>query len=574
MAGDARAKELCGIGDALFSKKAPLDSLNQEIAENFYPERADFTRDLSLGQEYAEHLMDSYPVMMRRELGNNLSAMLRPKDKPWFAYSTLSEDRDQRPENAAYLEYLTKTHRTRLYDARCKFVRATKRADHDYATFGYAILSVQEAPSREHIIFKDHHPKNIAILENDVQEIDHLHERGKMSARSMVARFGSKNVHATVKKAAEKEPGKEFNVRTIVMPAEEYDLICRDGKGKKIGKSKHPFVCLYLDSDNQHILKETSLPIFPYVVPRWHTITGSPYAFSPAAMVSLPDARLAQAMAGIILEAGEKSIDPPLAAIAEVVRSADIRAGAISWIDAEYDGKVSDAIQPMPIKGDMNTGFAMRQDLREMLSKAWFVDRLTLPEAGREMTAFEVGRRLEEHIRGILPLFEPIEQEYNTPILEKSFQLLANMQVFDFSQMPDDLAEENLSFRFKNPMQEASERVLVQQYQEVLQILEAAKAAGVKANPINLETATRDAIRGTGAPAKWGRTDDEIAAEAEQMAEAEEEAMMLQEVMGAAQAAGAVGDAGQKITQALAPPQGQKALPPPRKALPAPRAAA
>lgn len=565
MAGDGRAKELCGIGDALFSKKAPLDSLNQEIAENFYPERADFTRDLSLGQEYAEHLQDSYPVMMRRDLGNNLSAMLRPKDKPWFTYSTLSEDRDQRPENAAFLEYLTKTHRTRLYDARTKFVRATKRADHDYATFGYAVLSIQEAPNRDHIIFKDHHPKNVAILENDVQEIDHIHERGKLSARAMVARFGAKNVHATVKKAAEKEPGKEFNVRTIVMPAEEYDLISRDGKGKKVSKRQHPFVCLYVDSDNQHILKESSLPIFPYVVPRWHTITGSPYAFSPCAMVSLPDARLAQAMASIILEAGEKSVDPPLAAIEEKVRSADIRAGAISWIDATYDGKVSDALMPMPIKGDMNAGFAMRQDLREMLAKAWFVDRLTLPQAGVDMTAFEVGRRLEEHIRGILPLFEPIEQEYNTPVLEKSFELLKLMNVFDFNEMPEDLAEENLSFRFKNPMQEASERVLVQQYQEVLQVIGAAQQMGLKASPINIETATRDAIRGTGAPAKWGRTQDEIDGEIEQNAEREEEATMLQEVMGAAQAAGAVGDGAQKLNQALAPPPAQKALPPPRR---------
>ena len=39
----SRAREVIRIGDALFSKKRPVDSLFQEIVLNFYPERADFT---------------------------------------------------------------------------------------------------------------------------------------------------------------------------------------------------------------------------------------------------------------------------------------------------------------------------------------------------------------------------------------------------------------------------------------------------------------------------------------------------------------------------------------------------
>ena len=35
--------------DDLFGKKAPLNSLHQEVADNFYPERADFTITRSIG---------------------------------------------------------------------------------------------------------------------------------------------------------------------------------------------------------------------------------------------------------------------------------------------------------------------------------------------------------------------------------------------------------------------------------------------------------------------------------------------------------------------------------------------
>ena len=78
------AKELNGIASQLFSKRMPLVSLWQEVADNFYPERADFTLRRSIGTDFASNLMSSYPVMCRRDLGNQFGAMLRPTAKPWF----------------------------------------------------------------------------------------------------------------------------------------------------------------------------------------------------------------------------------------------------------------------------------------------------------------------------------------------------------------------------------------------------------------------------------------------------------------------------------------------------------
>ena len=57
-------------------------SLYQIIANNFYPERADFTTTRNVGSEMADLLADSYPVLVRRDLGDSLSAMLR--DGQWF----------------------------------------------------------------------------------------------------------------------------------------------------------------------------------------------------------------------------------------------------------------------------------------------------------------------------------------------------------------------------------------------------------------------------------------------------------------------------------------------------------
>ena len=93
---DETGKELCRISGQLFTKKLPWDRLCQELAENFYPMRADFTRPLILGEDFALDLMDSYPVQANGQLADAIDAMLRQGNK-WFSASTGDEDMDKKP---------------------------------------------------------------------------------------------------------------------------------------------------------------------------------------------------------------------------------------------------------------------------------------------------------------------------------------------------------------------------------------------------------------------------------------------------------------------------------------------
>lgn len=550
---DARAKELLALGSKLYTNKTPYNSLCQEIAINVYPERADFMTPLILGNEFSAHLADSFPVLARRELGDSLSATLRPRDRAWNMCSTGIESIDADPGVARFLEYITITTRSHMYDPRAKFVKATKEGDHDYVAFGQPVISVEEAPNRDHIYYKCHHIRDCAWLENEIGEIDHLHRKDKMSARAMVRKFNPKELHEQIKKAAEKEPNREFEVRVVALPSDEYEGFGPSSPGSK--KKKLPFVIVYLDVENECIIREAPNAVFPYVLPRWKTISGSQYAFSPAAMTALPDARMAQALSSIILEAGEKQINPPIVARDEVIRDASLQAGAITWADAEYDGPLKDHFMPVNLGAEMKTAFAMQQGLREMLSRAFFIDKLSLPDSGAQRTAYEIAQLLEQHVRNLLPLFEPMETEYNAKILDKSFAVLRNMNVYDFSMMPDALRQlqSPVTWRFRNPMQEVSDRVLVQQFQEALQIEGAAMQVGVSAPRTDFKKARDDAIRGVGVPAKWRRSDEEIEAEEQQKAQEAQAMQAAQALAGGAQVAGEVADASHKVGQAMLP---------------------
>ena len=555
---DQRAQELTDLGNKLFSKKEPLNNLMQEIARQFYPARATFTMAGDyLGRDYTDHLNDSYPVLARRELGNAISATLRPRDQKWFAATSLDDARDADPITARYLEYVTTTMRTAMYDMRTKFVRATKEGDHDFITFGQTVLSVEEGPNRDHLYYRAHHLRDCAWLENDTGDVDHLHRKDRMTARNMISRFGEKKCHQTVKDAARKEPGLEFNVRSVMMPTAEYDYAGTDAKSKKTGK-RQPYVMCYLDVDNGQMLAEMPSPDFIFVVPRWQTLPGLQYAISPATSIALPDGRLSQAMALMILEAGEKMIDPPMLAAEEAVREINLQAGAITWADIAYDRKLSEAAQPININADMRTAFAMRADLRGLLDKAFFINKLSLPEATDKMTATEIRARLEEHVRNLLPLFEPMEHEYNGALLDKTFFRLRGMNRFDTSWMPDSLSGAEFSWGFKNPLQEASTRILASQFQEALQIEQGAMQAGVSVPRLNTSIARDDAVRGIGVPAKWRRTDEDMAAEAQQRAVEAAQAKAAQQVGQAAQIANQAGEAAQSLQSAgIVPSAGQ-----------------
>lgn len=550
---DARAKELIDLGSAMFNGRGGLMSYLQEVAENFYPERAEFTAEKGIanGLDTGDNF-DSTPNLFRRELGNSVSAWLRPRNSPWFRCITDGEDREPDAASAQYLEYITTTLRRALYDTRAKFVRATKEGDHDFITFGQAVIAVEEAASREHLYFRSHHIRDCAWLDNDLGEIDHMHRKDMLTARVMRLKFGEAALHRTIKSACEKEPSKRFPIRCVVMPADEYDMI-EASRGDK-SKRKLPFVVIYLDVDNCKILREGGLPDFPYVVPRWHTISGSPYAFSPATTIALADARLMQSMARIILEAGEKAIDPPMIATEEAIRQINTQAGGISWADYAYDERLGEALRPIPMGGDMRTAFAMRADLREMLSKSFFLDKLTLPESGvKEMTAFEVQRRMEEFTRAVLPLFEPMEVEYNSRLLDKSFALLRNMDKFDLAAMPDRLSGANITYQFESPIQQAERRGLVAKFGEAMGLISAAAQVGVDVVPIHLDKALKDALEGVGGPATWRKTDDEMADEADARAQARDDEAASREV---AETAGLVTEASraaEALDQAMVP---------------------
>lgn len=497
-----RCRELTQQGDKLFEKRSSLLNLWQTTAENFYPERADFTVKRSLGDEFAAHLMTGRPVMARRDLANSFAAMLRPTNRPWFNCRVEDERINQMASPRQWLDRATEILRRFMYDQNAQFVRSTKQGDNDFATFGQAVVEVRENRDRTGALYRCWHLRDTAWCENSELAIDTLHRNWSLDARHVVSLF-PKTASNKLQEMAKKDPYAQVKCRHIVIPESEYDLDVK-AKGRK---NRLPYTSIYIDIDNDTVLEEVPVHDLGYVIPRWMTVAGSQYAYSPSTVVALPDARLIQQITLTLLEAGQKAVDPPMIAVGEMITGGvNTYAGGVTWVDADYDERLGEVLRPISLSKDgLNWGDKREEQVHQLIAEAFYLNQISVPYPEGDMTATEYRGRVEEYVRRALPLFEPVEVEYNGGICEASFNLAMRMGKFGaMLDMPRELRGQDVRFSFESPLQAATERAKSQAFIHASELMNV--AAQIEPNvkyDVDVDKAFRDALIGTGAPSEW-----------------------------------------------------------------------
>ena len=544
---ETRVRDLVTRGDKLFDKRKPLLPLWQTIAENFYPIRADFLSTRSLGEEFASHLMTGRPVLSHRELSSQISAMLRPRGTQWFKARTGDERINNDTRARQWLDSRSDVMRNVMYDKRAGFVRATKQGDADFTAFGQTVISVDPNQYLDGLLYRNWHLRDCVWCEGFDLQLNEFHRDWQITVRDYLALF-PKTASPKIKELADKEPYREIKCRHVVLSSNQYDL---PNKGAR----RLPFVSVYVDIENDTLLEEVPARNLNYVVPRWVTVAGSQYAYSPSTVAAIPDARMLQQITLTLLEAGQKAVDPPQKATKEaIVGGVNTYAGGITWVDAEYDERYGKALEPlMDAPPGLNWGVDREDRIAAMIKEAFYLDKLTLPDVtGEKMTATEVQSRIEQYIRNALPLFEPMEVEYNGGLCELTWEHSLAMGAFgSFDDMPPILANREINWQFESPIQAANGRAKTQAFMETSQLLATAAQADPSARyRVNVGKAFTDALMGSGAPVDWIVPEDQ----ANEAIAADQKAAALQQAAAAvstgADVAQKVGVAGQELAAA------------------------
>lgn len=540
-----RVRELIEIGDKLFSKRSSLDRLFQSIAEQLYPERADFNCGDRSGEDVGGDLLTGAPVMARRDLGDAVSAMLRPREKAWFHAHAIDEQIAEDATAKQFFDKLSTAMRTLMYQKGAQFIGTTKQADNDFVTFGQCVIEVSPNAAQNGLLYRCHHVRDTVWCENAELAIDTVIRNWSPTARVLERMFPS-TVSSQVREHCKKEPYREIKCRHIILPADDYDY-----KSDRPRRRSDRYVSVYIDTENDTILEEKPVPRIRYVIPRWARWSGSQYAYAPGAFIAYRDARLLQQMTLTLLEAGEKVVDPPAVAVNEAIPGAtNFFAGGVTWVDHEYAEHAGEVLRYLNIdaKG-LNFGIERENMVLSAISKALYLDRISVPYPEGDMTATEYRGRVEEYIRRALPLFEPMEVEYNGGICEETFDLALTMGFFGSpADWPQIVKGQDLRWSFESPLQAANERSKSQAFIDTANLTKiAAELDDGTRFDINWSAAFRDAVPGTGAPADWLVPIEKAQQMREQDAQMKAQQAQAMALAQATELAGMAGNAAQQV---------------------------
>ena len=511
--------ELKALSSDVIGQHRPMMPLYQTFAENFYPERADFTVTRNIGNEFADILVDSNPVLLRRDLGDSISSMLRDGD--WFSIG-VNGDNDH--DGAAWLEWASGNMKGLIDQRLSNFVGATKEADHDFITFGSSVISVEINKKANGYLFRTWHLRDCSWFDDENGQVSGFVRNWKPKYRELLDLFKT-GLSDVITKAPPKDAFKTVEVRHVVLPVE----MCK--KDEYIDQ-KFKFVSYYIDITNDVIIEEKPLNNNMYVVPRFKRFPGTQFAYSPATATALPDARTSQTMQHSLLEVAERYARPPLLATQKAVRGdINLESDGVTYLDDEYDERLGEALRPLTQNmSGYPIGLDARQDVRESLKAAFYTNRLSLPDVSHDMTAYEVQQRMKQYRRENLPLFQPMEVEYNGQLCEKVFDVGYAAGFFGSPQdVPESLLGKDIQFNFVSPLTESEDEKMVSQFDAVTNIVDRASAHNPTfAANVNWDKAGRDAMTGSGAPENW-KMSEEAVMKAKQASLAAQAAKVAQE---------------------------------------------
>ena len=321
----------------------------------------------------------------------------------------------------------------------------------------------------------------------------------------------------------------------------------------KLGRLNMPFISLYWmsGSSNEEWLYVGGCEEFPVPTGRYMTNANNAYGYGPG-WYAMGDAKMLQTMKKDYLTAVELSVKPPLTVTSGVMaEGVNLIPGGVTKLS-----NPNDKVQQL-----FNVGLDMQHLAEEIIrtedaiKRAYSADLFLMLDSitTGQMTAREIVERQQEKLQQLGPVVERLQEEYLTPILERTYNILDRAGVFP--PIPPDIAElvaqEDVRITYISPLAQAQKMSgLVNIEQAISFVAQMAQIwpESIKAvDPLGTVARYMDML---GAPAKMRHSDEEIQQMIQQEQQAMQQAQQEQQAMQIAQALPGITQAAKNATEA------------------------
>lgn len=335
----------------------------------------------------------------------------------------------------------------------------------------------------------------------------------ELTAEQAVNDFGEANVSEKTRKAmADGKPDTKFKYVLSIYP--------RSAEATGVRAKNLAFASCHVDVESKAMVRESGYHECPFVAPRWAKIPNSEYAIGPM-FRALPDIKQLNHLVGM----ENLNIDMAISGmwIAEddgVLNPRTVKVGPRKIIVANS----VDSMKPLTSGAKFDISFTKKSELQAAIRKTLMSDQLA-PQDGPVRTATEIHVRVQM-IRQLLgPIYGRMQAEWYAPMIYRCFGLAFRAGIL--GAPPQSLAGRNFSVKFESPNAKAQKLEEVNAVESSLNavglIAQATQDPGVW-DTIDIEESVRIILEGRGAPARVGRSKDDIAAIRDNRAKAQQAA--------------------------------------------------
>jgi hypothetical protein len=412
MANEGRARDVLRKLDDLRSERANFEPHWQEIGDIMRPMRADFAVDREPGQKRLAKVYDGTAILANENLAAGLWGAVTNSANKWFQIQSEHDELNRVHAVKLWNDATTKAMLTLFQANGAQFYSRAMELYPDLTGFGTAVFYADELTANRSVWFSSRSLHECFIDCNERDQVDTVYRVWRWTARQAVMKWGDRTP-ARVREAAEKNDRDKFTFVHAVEP--------RPAGGRDKLRKRHPFTSDYVCVESAELISEAGHDEFPYQVPRWSTLSRSPYGEGPG-MYALPDTKMLNTMSRTTIEAAQRSVVPTLLAPDKgVLQSLKVTPGSVLYGAVDNQGRR--LVHPLDTGANIPLGIELEERRRDQIREAFYASLLLMVERP-DMTATEWLGRQEEKLRLMGPHIGRVQAEWLSPLIDRVFGIM------------------------------------------------------------------------------------------------------------------------------------------------------
>lgn len=390
----------------------------------------------------------------------------------------------------------------------------------DYAGFGTGCMITDEMPQPINKTIKGFRGFSFSaektgrfIIQDGIDgTVDTLFREFEATARVISQRWFGGNVSEAMPENVQQalrngKPDEMFTIIHGIYPRERSKLNSYVAKGM-------PWASCWIEYKSKTIIHESGYRLFPAVAPRYMRTPGDPYGRGRGDL-AFPDISTLNTAKRMALEDWALKLRPPiLHASDSVIGTLRLTPGGPTSINT-HGRAVKDVIAPFETGSNPQLDQINEENLRKSIREIFYVDHILalLQVEKSEMTAFEFAKKMELLFKLMGPVYGRLEWEW----LHKQIDILWDLQweAKAFPPPPPEVMQGSgkIDIEFQNPLAKAQRSGDA----EALQMLIGDVGPLTQVHPdmwdrLDADKAFAGVAETRGIPAKWLRSDKDMAA--------------------------------------------------------------